>query len=676
MRVERAKKKKNTPKLSKVVFGAEPSALAREGVVPPDESGGFGSRLEVHISLSLSVPVDVGPFVVLYLMEEKKWGEAGRTETAGDGQADFATTLFLDYHFEEAQPLRAVVFDHVVEGDDLARQRVLGEATFSVGMLAAKNGATVPVKNPSDRFKTTGMITFRSEEVRWSGATIRLQVRAEGLRKRRFSRLRPSPFLAISRRDASSGWRIVYDGEKSARPPCLSASWPVLEVTADTLCGGDMSAKLCFQLYDRRPPRVPRLIGGFVMSVDEVVAMSRAEGVPLVKRRAGGKRKAVEAGTLFFDVAQCTKERSFLDYVSNGCDIALSVAVDFTYSNGHPSLPTSLHYRESPETNEYVCAIRALGDVLANYDSDQRFPFYGFGGIPPKPSSANPSQSRKGGAAASAPEGPAAHGPTASSSSSTWVQLQPLGQQQQQQQQQQPRARSSLPNPVPTASGRPPMPGLSPDTSHCFHVNGNPEDPNVTTVQGLVDAYHKALEEVVLSGPTCFAPVIRRVAAEARVSEETGRACYHILLIISDGRVNDLEDTIAEIVKASALPLSIIICGVGDGDWADMDLLDSDNAVLSHNGQDMVSDVVQFVPFRRYQHKPARLAEATLKEIPRQLLSYFKRKPLERSRGVLAEEAKVEEAVPLEAIRRRGRSMTADARPTLPAADKAPILMF
>lgn len=36
---------------------------------------------------------------------------------------------------------------------------------------------------------------------------------------------------------------------------------------------------------------------------------------------------------------------SFLDYVRGGCEISVMVAIDFTASNGAPSLPTSLHYQ-------------------------------------------------------------------------------------------------------------------------------------------------------------------------------------------------------------------------------------------------------------------------------------------------------------------------------------------
>jgi len=51
---------------------------------------------------------------------------------------------------------------------------------------------------------------------------------------------------------------------------------------------------------------------------------------------------------------------------------------------------------------------------------------------------------------------------------------------------------------------------------------------------------------------------------------------YQILLIITDGVINDVQKTIDEIVRGADLPLSIVIVGVGDADFSTMDVLDAD----------------------------------------------------------------------------------------------------
>ena len=55
---------------------------------------------------------------------------------------------------------------------------------------------------------------------------------------------------------------------------------------------------------------------------------------------------------------------------------------------------------------------------------------------------------------------------------------------------------------------------------------------------------------------------------------------YNILLIITDGVINDMQMAIDEIVKSSSLPLSIIIVGVGSADFTSMEKLDGDTEPL------------------------------------------------------------------------------------------------
>lgn len=51
-------------------------------------------------------------------------------------------------------------------------------------------------------------------------------------------------------------------------------------------------------------------------------------------------------------------------------------------------------------------------------------------------------------------------------------------------------------------------------------------------------------------------------------------------MIITDGVINDLQASIDQIVRASRLPLSIIIVGVGSADFTSMDQLDADEVPL------------------------------------------------------------------------------------------------
>ncbi|KAI2659277.1 Copine-5 [Labeo rohita] len=64
--------------------------------------------------------------------------------------------------------------------------------------------------------------------------------------------------------------------------------------------------------------------------------------------------------------------------------INFTVAIDFTASNGNPSQSTSLHYMNPYQMNAYALALKAVGEIIQDYDSDKMFPALGFGAkLPP-----------------------------------------------------------------------------------------------------------------------------------------------------------------------------------------------------------------------------------------------------------------------------------------------------
>uniref|UniRef100_A0AAY4A8G0 C2 domain-containing protein n=1 Tax=Denticeps clupeoides TaxID=299321 RepID=A0AAY4A8G0_9TELE len=162
--------------------------------------------------------------------------------------------------------------------------------------------------------------------------------------------------------------------------------------------------------------------------------------------------------------------------------------------------------------------------------------------------------------------------------------------------------------------------------SHEFPLNFNPTNPYCTGIEGVVEAYRMCLPQVRLYGPTNFSPIINHVARIALdASKQNTASQYFVLLIITDGVITDLDQTRSAIVNASRLPMSIIIIGVGKADFSAMEFLDCDDGQLrAPNGEMAARDIVQFVPFRKFQNSPKEaLAQSVLAEVPAQLVSYF-----------------------------------------------------
>jgi len=168
----------------------------------------------------------------------------------------------------------------------------------------------------------------------------------------------------------------------------------------------------------------------------------------------------------------------------------------------------------------------------------------------------------------------------------------------------------------------------SEDMKFDYPLNNNEQDPNVDGIQGILNVYYKTLKDVKLGFPTNFAPIIHKINKMvkkdgcSKVKNEKVLNQYTILTIITDGEISDMKETMAEIQKSSELPMSIIIVGVGNSDFSNMEQLDADDMQISSSGK-KVRDVVQFVPLNKFIDNPDVLASETLAEIPRQFFEFI-----------------------------------------------------
>lgn len=159
------------------------------------------------------------------------------------------------------------------------------------------------------------------------------------------------------------------------------------------------------------------------------------------------------------------------------------------------------------------------------------------------------------------------------------------------------------------------------DTDHAFPLTFS-SNPCVFGIEGILNSYKNALTVCELSGPTFFAPLLNRVYEFVSSNKE---GTYFILMIITDGIINDIDETIDAIVKSSSLPLSLIIIGVGDADFSAMSFLDGDDMPLKDsNNRFCQRDIVQFVEFSKYENDLSKLREEVLKEIPTQVEVYYR----------------------------------------------------
>ena len=168
---------------------------------------------------------------------------------------------------------------------------------------------------------------------------------------------------------------------------------------------------------------------------------------------------------------------------------------------------------------------------------------------------------------------------------------------------------------------------ISDKASMCFAINLK-DNPDIYTIDNVIKTYHDIIkkDKLTFAGPTEFTPIIKKVISRMITKNILE---YHILMILTDGVIDDLQDTIDILVEASSLPLSVIIIGIGNEDFSKMEVLDGDEVPLkSRSGKIRTRDIVQFVPFSKFQNDAKKLSMEVLAEIPRQMIEYFQFKNL------------------------------------------------
>lgn len=528
---------------------------------------GLFSQIELSFSASGLRDRDVlsksDPIMVLYAKGKNgALEELGRTEVVLNSlNPTWITKQTLIYHFEVVQVLVFHVYDVDTQFHNadvkilkLEEQQFLGEATCALSEIITKRDRSLTLdllrqdSTRSGNSQKCGKLKVYAEECVGSKTTVEMILRCTDLEYRDlFSK--SDPFLLVS--------KVVENGDHI--PICKTEAikndhnptWKQVFLNVQQV--GSKENPLLIECYNFNSNGKHDLLGKLQTSLVELEKLySGGQGEHLFLSPAVGhdSQTKVLKSRLFVDKFSESIQYTFLDYLAGGFELNFMVAIDFTASNGNSRLPDSLHYIDpSGRPNSYQRAIIEVGEVLQFYDSDKRFPTWGFGARP-------------------------------------------------------------IDGPV----------------SHCFNLNGSNTYCEVEGIQGIMMAYTSALLNVSLAGPTLFGPVINNAAIIASQSVANGGRKYFVLLIITDGVVTDLQETKDALVKASDLPLSILIVGVGGADFKEMEILDADKGdrLESSSGRVASRDIVQFVPFRDVQSGEISVVQALLAELPTQFLAYMR----------------------------------------------------
>ncbi|XP_067125347.1 copine-5-like isoform X3 [Centruroides vittatus] len=252
----------------------------------------------------------------------------------------------------------------------------------SLGEIVSSHGSQVERQLYSGG-KSCGKIIFVTEEVTSSREVATMQFYAKKLDRKDFFG-RSDPFLTIKRCNEDSSYTVVHRTEFIKRT--LNPVWKPFSIHVSTLCNGDYDRMLRIECYDWNQSGNHNYIGSFATNL-RTLALGPGpsnEYECINETKKAKKRRYKHSGMINLMGIEIVNQPTFLDYIQGGTQINFTVAIDFTASNGDPSEPQSLHYMYSPYPNVYTLAIKSVGEIIQDYDSDKLFPALGFGArLPP-----------------------------------------------------------------------------------------------------------------------------------------------------------------------------------------------------------------------------------------------------------------------------------------------------
>uniref|UniRef100_A0AAR2K9Q6 C2 domain-containing protein n=1 Tax=Pygocentrus nattereri TaxID=42514 RepID=A0AAR2K9Q6_PYGNA len=281
------------------------------------------TKVEITVSCSCVQTI----LCVLYTqgIETKQWREFGRTEVIDNTlNPDFVRKFILDYFFEEKQNLR---FDFRLE-------KPLGG---------------IPGKK-------CGTIILSAEELGNCRDSATMQFCANKLDKKDFFG-KSDPFMVFYRSNEDGTFTICHKTEVVKNT--LNPVWQSFTIPVRALCNGDYDRTIKVEVYDWDRDGSHDFIGEFTTSYREL-----ARGQSQFNVYEVSCLQTPQVTLLSFSVES---EFTFLDYIK-----------------GNPSQSTSLHYMNPYQMNAYAMALKAVGEIIQDYDSDKMFPALGFGAkLPP-----------------------------------------------------------------------------------------------------------------------------------------------------------------------------------------------------------------------------------------------------------------------------------------------------
>ena len=325
------------------------------------------------------------------------WNEIGRTEKLSSNKdPNWKNKIEFDYTFGDHVTVKFNVY-HVLENTDwgLVRSSGMDDGPSShelIGVLEAPLGTLLTCKEgkystslrlngmSDDWIKTLGDSSLpkihlevrEKDEIR---KIVDFEVRAEYLDNKDFMG-KSDPYLSIFSQSVNGQLTLVYKSEIIMDN--LHPKWKPFKIELGRLCNGDYNKRIRMEVHDYDSIGSHDFIGSFVTTMNQLQNNIQNElRFPITNDDKKGEDK--RSGSVIIVRRDVETIPTFVSLLQTGTNINLSVAIDFTQSNGDPNDKSSLHYLPLGSDSLYSFVARSVIEGMNNFSPDQSVNCYGYG---------------------------------------------------------------------------------------------------------------------------------------------------------------------------------------------------------------------------------------------------------------------------------------------------------
>ena len=156
-----------------------------------------------------------------------------------------------------------------------------------------------------------------------------------------------------------------------------------------------------------------------------------------------------------------------------------------------------------------------------------------------------------------------------------------------------------------------------------FNINKNEIDASINSIDKILGSYNNCLKEITSDYKIYLSPLINKVNNEINNLHEVKN--YNILFILLKENIyyDDIKNTIDFIIESSYLPLTIIIIGVGNTNFEEMNTAFNSIPNIASNGIKKYRNNVLFISLKKYENNVENFIESCLKETVKHMIKFY-----------------------------------------------------